>query len=124
MRDQLLRTASDEHFAVITYCFMPDHLHLLVEGLEDDADLRRFAKMLKQWTTVAYRRSRRGRLWQEGYYEHVLRDDESTLDVARYVLANPVRGGLVREPKDYPFSGSGVYSIEEILECFVLADRE
>ena len=32
VREQILRAASDESFAVIAYCFMPDHAHLLVEA--------------------------------------------------------------------------------------------
>jgi putative transposase len=39
---QILRVAEREGFAVLAYCFMPDHLHLLVEGRRDDANLRRF----------------------------------------------------------------------------------
>ena len=35
-----------------------------------------------------------------------MRDEEATLEIARYILANPVRGGLVAEPREYPFSGS------------------
>jgi hypothetical protein len=46
-----------------------------------------------------------------------LRDDEATLSVARYILENPVRARLVRNPQDYPFSGSPVHSMAEILEA-------
>ena len=97
---------------------MSDHLHLLVEGQSDDADLIAFARDIKQ--RVAYRqlRTRRERVWQKGYYERVLRDDEATLTVARYILANPVRKGLVREPRDYAFSGSAVWTWEQLLELW------
>jgi hypothetical protein len=37
------------------------------------------------------------------------------LVVARYVLHNPVRAGLVISPEDYPFSGSHVHTVREIL---------
>jgi hypothetical protein len=46
----------------------------------------------------------------------VLRDDEDTRRVARYILENPVRGGLMASPEEYPFLGSGVWSVKEILE--------
>jgi len=36
--------------------------------------------------------------------------------VARYILANPLRGGLVDRVEDYPFSGSLVYTLEQLLE--------
>ncbi len=44
-------------------------------------------------------------LWQESYYDHVLRDDEEMARAVRYVLENPVRKGLVREFLEYPHSG-------------------
>lgn len=54
----------------------------------------------------------------EGYYERILRDEESTLTVARYILANPVRKGFVREPRDYAFSGSAIWTWEQLLEMW------
>jgi len=45
----------------------------------------------------------------------VLRGDEATLVVARYILENPIRAGFVERAEDYSYSGSQVYSIEQIL---------
>jgi hypothetical protein len=59
---------------------------------------------------------RHHRLWQKGYYERVLRDEEPTTDIIRYIIANPVRAGLVIEPGDYPFWGSGVYTRDGLLD--------
>jgi REP element-mobilizing transposase RayT len=38
VREQILRASREERFALIAYCFMPDHLHLLVHGQAEDAD--------------------------------------------------------------------------------------
>src|SRR5262245_49909263 len=46
--DETLRTCDEEGFALIAYCFMPDHVHLAVKGQRDNADLRRFVKIAKQ----------------------------------------------------------------------------
>jgi hypothetical protein len=54
-------------------------------------------------------------LWQRYGFEHVLRADEETLGVVRYTLENPVRAGLVARVEDYPFAGSTVYPLAEIL---------
>ena len=97
---------------------MPDHLHLLVEGQSDDADLERFVHLLKQRTSFAYRRHHRKHLWQKGYFEHVVRDDEMTQTIAKYVLENPVRAGLVKEPLEYPFSGSLVFSRQQLMDLW------
>jgi len=47
-REQILRAATEQAFAVVAYCFMPDHLHLLVEGQSDGSDCRRFICRAKQ----------------------------------------------------------------------------
>ena len=54
-------------------------------------------------------------LWQRGYFEHVLRDDEDTIGVARYIIENPVRAGLVTNPLDYPYLGSFTTTARELL---------
>jgi len=113
--EKLARTATEQRFAVIVYCFMPDHLHLLVEGLSDDSDCKVFIKKFKQYSGYYYSQERKDTLWQRYGFEHVLRDDEVTLNVARYILANPVRAGLARTIEEYPLVGSLVYELKELL---------
>ena len=109
--EQIQRTADAEQFAVLAYCFMPDHVHLVVEGLAETADLRRFVKVLKQRAAFVCRTKHNVPfLWQEGYYERVLRSDEATAVVVRYVFENPVRAGLVKTPWEYPYSGGTFWS--------------
>jgi hypothetical protein len=50
----------------------------------------------------------------------VLRNDEPTLGVARHTLENPIRAGLVARVEEYPFAGSLVYPIAEILAAVQL----
>ncbi|MDA8216828.1 MAG: hypothetical protein M0Z94_04340 [Dehalococcoidales bacterium] len=60
----------------------------------------------KSYTTrIAWRHGYEGTLWQRGYYEHVARCLEDVLAVCEYILANPVRKGLVAEPGLWPYSG-------------------
>lgn len=89
---------------VLAYCFMPDHLHLLLEAKEG-ANLIRFMKTFKQTSAYHYRRTFHQPLWQKGYYDHILRKEEDVRGVARYIFENPVRAGLVASPDDYPFLG-------------------
>ena len=112
---QIQHAADAAHFAVIAYCFMPDHLHLLVEGRRDDADLRWFVKILKQRTSYAWKQNQGSELWQRGYYDRVLRDEEATIDVARYIVANPVRAGIVESPQDYGLIGSFTMRMQDLL---------
>lgn len=119
---QFLRVAEDECMAIVAYCLMPDHIHLLVEGTRPDARLTAFIKLAKQHSGFAFKQRYRAQLWQAGYYEHVLRGDESTPAIVAYIVNNPLRRGLVEHPAEYPFWGSSVYSREEILE-FIGARR-
>jgi putative transposase len=104
---RILNTCSATQFDVFAYCVMPDHVHVIVEGTSDASDLRRCAKLMKQ--QIEYNARAQFRiypLWQQGYYERVLRSYHA-LDVAiRYVLNNPVRAGLVKNAADYAFSGT------------------
>ena len=95
---------------------MPDHAHLLIEGQSNGSDFRRFAKMVKQRSGAAYALNADQPLWQKGYYEHVLREGEDAREIARYIIANPVRAGIVQSPDEYPFSGSDPWSIRELME--------
>jgi REP element-mobilizing transposase RayT len=45
---------------------------------------------------------RQGSLWQRGFHDHALRRDEDQQQVARYIIANPLRAGLVEKIGDYP----------------------
>jgi hypothetical protein len=70
----------------------------------------------------AYKKEFGRRLWQPFGYEHVLRDDEDVITVARYILANPVRAGLVATVMDYPFLGSQVYELKDLIESLPITD--
>jgi putative transposase len=115
IRGELLRTAETHHVAMIAYCFMPDHLHALVEGCCEDADIAKSVARFRQSSGYGYRRRCGARLWQEGYYDHVLRKEDDTLEVARYIIANPVRAGLCNDARRYRHLGSSRYSLDELV---------
>lgn len=103
---------------------MPDHLHVLLIGESEDADLCACVKRFKQLTGFAYKQLHQNRLWQHGYHERVLRDDEATLAVVRYILENPVRAGLAGRLGEYPFAGSDVYSWPDLLSAWEVRDAD
>jgi REP-associated tyrosine transposase len=114
---QILRAAVDEQFALTAYCYMPDHLHLLVTGEQANSDCRGFIARSKQFSGFYYQKQFGRRLWQRYGYEHVLRTEEGALSVARYILENPLRARLTSDVRQYPFVGSSVYSVDEILDA-------
>ena len=96
---------------------MPDHVHILAIGEELDSDLEVFMAKMKQKTGFDFKKLHRTSLWQDGYFDRILRNDEQTVIVARYILENPVRAGLAKEFRDYPFSGSNRYTMEELSDA-------
>jgi putative transposase len=101
--------------AVLAYCFMPDHVHALVEGASSSANFREFVRLFKQLSSFAYTRVHARPLWQRSYFERVLRADEDSVRVARYILENPVRAGLVTDAMQYPFSGSLTLEMKDLV---------
>ena len=112
---QISRAANDREFAVIAYCFMPDHLHLLVHGQSEAAECRGFIALAKQYSGYYYTKEYRRRLWQRYGYERTLRKDDDSLRVAKYILENPVRAGMVGTVLEYPFAGSLVCDARDLL---------
>jgi REP element-mobilizing transposase RayT len=86
------------------YCLMGNHYHLLVET--PDANLSRGMRQLNGIYTQKFnwKRRKQGHLFQ-GRYKAILVDrDEYLLELARYMMLNPVRAGLVEAPDDYRWS--------------------
>jgi len=112
---QIVRASIVREFEVLAYCFMPDHAHLLVHGRSESADCRAFICLAKQYSGYLYKKRFGTALWQRYAYERVLRSEEQSLTVARYILNNPVRAKLVATVRDYPFSGSLTHEREDLL---------
>ncbi len=99
---------------VLAYCFMPDHVHMLFE-IREEGDLAKTIRIFKQTTSYRFRRYRNAPLWQRSYYDRILRRDEATAAVVRYILNNPVRRGLAEDPRNYPLLGSFVAPVDDWL---------
>ena len=87
----------------LAWVVMPDHLHWLL-ALGHGHSIPIVAKMLMGRTATAINRdgARRGPVWQRAFFDHALRRDEDAAKVARYIVANPLRAGLVTKLGDYP----------------------
>ncbi len=103
VRTQILRTCSERQFAELASVYMPDHVHLLLRGETASSAFVPFMKVLRQRTAVHYRRLRGEPLWQDGYFDRVLRPDDDLTNILEYMRDNPVRANLVERWEDYPF---------------------
>ena len=87
----------------LAFVVMPEHLHWLFV-LGDSLTLSGVVRSLKGSTSVRLGREmgRRGPFWQRAFYDHAVRKDEDLRQIARYIVANPLRRGLVKDVGDYP----------------------
>jgi putative transposase len=104
------RAERDFNIAVGRYVIMLDHIHLFVCG-DLNFILGRWVGTLKQTLAKAghFSKSSFGQIWQEGFFDHVLRNDESYAQKWNYVRENPVRAGLVQLAEDWPHQGEIVH---------------
>ena len=119
-RDELIAQSTAFGFSTDAYVFMPDHVHWICEAQHDHAPLKRFVSMFKQRTGFVWSQRTGARLWQKGYWERVLRMNDNTLSIARYIIENPVRARLVRDTREYPYHGSQRYEVEHIMQAYQL----
>ncbi|WP_244667332.1 transposase [Xanthomonas sp. D-109] len=89
---------------LLCWVLMPDHWHGLVM-LEHGAALPTVMREAKGRAARAanHARGRGGAVWMEGFHDRALRDTRQLLPAARYIVANPLRAGLVRRVGDYPY---------------------
>ena len=113
---QFLRAAGERGFVIVTYCLMPDHGHLVVDGERDDSNCLGFIKLAKQYSAYYFKQAFGHRLWQRYCYERVIRDDMERALTIRYLLANPVKAGLVKDPRDYHGLGSERYTLDGLMQ--------
>jgi len=88
----------------ITWVIMPDHLHWLFQ-LSSDNTLSTIMKKLKGRSSKNINNvyPQVNFSWQRGFYDHAIRAEEDLVKVSRYIVANPLRAGLVNNIGCYPF---------------------
>ena len=89
---------------MLAWVLMSDHAHWLIqlgetEGLESLVSRLKGNSARKANAALG----RRGPVWQRGFFDRALRSDDDLQVVARYVIANPLRAGLVQRIGDYPY---------------------
>ncbi len=95
--------AAERSALTLSYVVMPDHLHWLMQ-LKENATLSRVMQFVKSSSAKSYNQlsSRQCSVWSKGFHDRALRCEEDVQDYARYIVANPLRAGLVDKVGDYP----------------------
>jgi REP element-mobilizing transposase RayT len=102
------RSAHNRHgWAIGRYVIMPDHVHFFCSAELGVKRLATFMQAWKQWTSKRIAREVKlsGTVWQEEFFDHVLRSSESYSQKWDYVKGNPVRAGLVKRSDEWPWQG-------------------
>jgi REP element-mobilizing transposase RayT len=87
-----------EHADTLAFVVMPEHVHWLLQ-LAESSSLSQAVRSYKAKVSVLLGQ----RIWQPGFHDHAVRAEEDLVDVARYIVANPLRAGLCEKIGDYPY---------------------
>ena len=101
-------------WAIGRHVIMPNHVHFFCRAEANAKPLPRFMQAWKQWTSKRIVREvgLRAPIWQEEFFDHVLRSGESYSEKWNYVKENPVRTGFVTNSDEWPRQGE--------IECLML----
>ena len=97
--------AVEYNVGVGRYVIMPNHVHLFVRGAAE-FELGIWVRGLKRAVEAAVPGG--DKIWQAGFFDHILRSDESYSEKWNYIFENPVRAGLVSHPEEWPYQGEVV----------------
>jgi putative transposase len=110
---QTMRRVKEIHpFAMRAYVFLPEHMHLLIQMIGSTTISEVLHSL--QWNfTLNYKRAHgithKISLWQRGFWDHVIRDDQDLETHFQYIHHNPVKHGHVSRPEDYVHSSFHEY---------------
>jgi len=99
-------------YHIFAYCLMQNHFHLLLKVGEEPLEqiLRRVCGSFVFWFNKKY--DRIGNLFQDRFKSEPIEDDAYFLTALRYIHNNPIKAGLVKQPKNYPWSSYVLYTMK------------
>jgi len=91
-------------YYLLSFVIMPDHMHVII--IPKEKNISEGMKSIKGFPArkVNSILSRRGSIWQSGFYDYILDSEEKLLTRIRYIEDNPLRKGMVTRPEDYEYS--------------------
>jgi REP element-mobilizing transposase RayT len=101
-----LRHFDGTRYRLCAWCVMPNHVHVLFETFT--TPMRELVESWKKFTALQFNRAAgiEGAFWQADYWDTYIRDEGHFWRTVRYVEDNPVSGGLVRQPEEWPWSSA------------------
>jgi len=95
---------AENGFILHAFVIMPDHLHLLITPQES---LEKSVQMIKGGFSFRAKRELDWKfdIWQPGFTDHRIRDEEDWTHHLQYIRINPVEARLIEDPIRYEFMG-------------------
>jgi len=94
-----------EHFNLVAWAILPDHWHVIIDPQHNElSSLMRDIKRSFAQTLLRTTGRQSGRIWQNRFWDHMIRDDEDMNRHIDYIHFNPVKHGLVKSPFEYVHS--------------------
>jgi REP element-mobilizing transposase RayT len=102
--DTLHKVNKRYNFLCYAYCLMDNHYHLIIET--PDGNLSKGMRQLNGVYTQAFnkRHHRVGHIFQGRYKSILIQKESHLLEVCRYVVLNPVRAKVIKEPEEWRWS--------------------
>ena len=101
LRESFRAVRKARPFDIDAIVVLPDHLHCIWTLPDGDADFMTRWRLIKTWFS---KHAEIKNIWQQRYWEHVLRDERDVEHHVDYIHFNPVRHGLVDSVVDWPYS--------------------
>jgi REP element-mobilizing transposase RayT len=97
----------ETYYRLHSFLIMPDHLHMIIIPQESKT-VSQIMHSLKSYTAKKINDllGRKGKVWQDGFYERIIRTEDDLREKASYLETNPVRAKLVEDPETYLFSSA------------------
>ena len=88
-------------YYLLSFVIMPDHMHLII--IPRDKNISECLKSIKGFSVRRINSvfDKRGSVWQNGFYDYILDNEEKVLSRMRYIENNPVRKGIVTRPESH-----------------------
>jgi len=98
-------------FRLYHWVLMNNHVHLVIEAKEGSS-LSKIMQGINLAYTLWFNRKNKkvGHLWQDRFKSAVIEKDNYLLGCGRYIERNPLRAGLVKDPREYAWSSYRVYA--------------
>ena len=121
LAENALRFFDGQRYALGAWVIMPNHLHLLLDVWETP-----LSELVKSWKDFVAREGnkllgRRGTFWEREYLDTLIADEEHRQTAVRYIESNPVKAGLARENKEWPWSSARFRDAYGVLKVCAVA---